>query len=1118
MNRSCGVIVLGKVDCKIRVSIANLMRAKKKNERTTWHEPLPASLTRFFRGQVPMDDGDEVDLSFLEDDDLTRPSALNADVAAVAACLEQLEFEEDDTLLESSLNLDYCDDASAVFAAALAGNDAKDAPSDIVKSTDAVSYSEIDHDGDADSTSNADVDADSPFDQTQLPPHACAYCGIHDPSSVLQDVKSGKWFCNATGLMPGSHIVTHLVRSRSREVRLHADSSLGGDSILECYSCSSRNVFLLGFVPAQGDSVVMLLCREPCLHQKGLDDLKWDVSAWQPLIVDRQFLSWVVSVPSAKDVSRSRQITHAQANKLEELWKTNRDATLEDLEKPSVDDELPKAQLQYEDGYHFQRIIGTLIKVEAENDRRIKEEQSRTSLTVRWDVAGLNKRRVVYFVSDIKALYGDELCIKHDALKWECSGTVKGHTANEEIALELRPGKSSAKAPIDMHSGFSVDIVWKATSFERMHAAMRIFAVSETSVSGYLFHRILGHDVAEQVIATNKISSRLSAPGLPELNHSQETAVRSVLGAPLSLIQGPPGTGKTVTSATIVYHFAKASKGPVLVCAPSNIAVDQLTEKIAMTGLKVVRVVAKSRETLPSTNVEHLSLHYQVRHVDDREESELNKLMRLRDELGELNDRDDRRLRSLRRVAERELLLAADVICTTCVTAGDSRLSSFRFRSILVDEATQATEPEALIPIVHGCKQLVFVGDHCQLGAVITDKRAAAAGLGQSMFERLVALGARPIRLVVQYRMHPALSEFPSNTFYEGSLQNGVTADDRRVTKDEFPWIDPNRPMMFWSQHGVEEVSASGTSFLNRIEAQAIERAVTHLLRAGVLPHRMGVITPYEGQRAYVVSHFARAGSLRQDLYREIEVASVDSFQGREKDYIILSCVRSSENQGIGFLADPRRLNVALTRARLGNIIIGNPKVLARQALWASLLTFYKESNVLVEGPLTGLKLSLISIPKPRRRMNGEFLRHAPLPPLPQLHHGSTVAPDPEYRQSTGTYSRNDLLEQHSASAKGTVVNGPGYIGDGRAATANINSMLAGSPVPFPQVAYGVMGSLFSASVPPVSHPGHVAPFSSSEQMPNGGTLGAANFDVGRVRGGGDTRNDYSYYHSPGWK
>lgn len=957
-----------------------------------------------------------------------------------------------------------------------------------------------------------DDDAPAHDPDAELPAHACTYCGIHDPGSVVHDKADGRWYCNGRGNLPGSHIITHLVRSRHKEVSLHADSPLG-DTVLECYNCCTTNVFLLGFVPAQGDSVVVLLCREPCLHAKGLEDMNWDLDAWQPLIVDRQFLPWLVRVPTEKEMARSRQITVAEANKLEEMWKTNTTATLEDVQKPSTEEELPRAQLKYEDGYHFERVFGALVKAESENDRRMKEEQGRSNLNVRWDV-GLNKRRVANFVipqmsdGDIRIMNGDEIRLLHAATKWDCVGTVKGFTADEEIALELRGGKASSRAPIDIGTGYSVEIVWKATSFERMYAAMRQFARDDTSVSGYLYHRILGRDVHPQVLKTTNMPENLSAPNLPALNDSQKVAVRAVLESPLSLIQGPPGTGKTVTSATIVYHLARQIKGKVLVCAPSNIAVDQLAEKISRTGLKVVRVVAKSREALGSP-VEHLSLHYQVRHVDDNEESDLNKLLRLRDEIGELNDRDDRRLRSLRRATERELLDAADVICTTCTTAGDPRLSQLRFRSVLIDEATQATEPEALIPIVHGCKQLVFVGDHLQLGPVITEKRAAAAGFGQSMFERLVALGIRPIRLTVQYRMHPALSCFPSTMFYEGSLQNGVSAEDRRSPIDHFPWADSGTPMIFWSQTGPEEVSATGTSYLNRVEAVAVEKAVTHLLKAGAAPEAIGVITPYEGQRAYVVTHFSRVGRLRQELYRDVEVASVDAFQGREKDYIIMSCVRSNEHQGIGFLSDPRRLNVALTRARLGNVIIGNPKVLSRQSLWASLLSHYREEGVLVEGPLSNLKACVISIPRPKRRQNGEFTRHTPLPPRPPP--VSSNGMDPEFHPPTDRTTSIDLRSGISSSSG----NGPGLIGEGRFGSSLMNPL--NSRVPLPTMPYGVMGSLFappqefsiSSSTPfsatPLPPPINVPPVPSTGRHQHNG------------RGSGAPTNDYSY-QAPGWK
>ena len=160
-----------------------------------------------------------------------------------------------------------------------------------------------------------------------------------------------------------------------------------------------------------------------------------------------------------------------------------------------------------------------------------------------------------------------------------------------------------------------------------------------------------------------------------------------MLQKPLSLIQGPPGTGKTVTSASIVYHLSKMNPGQVLVCAPSNVAVDQLTEKIHATGLKVVRVTAKSREALESS-VSFLTLHAQVANSDTH--TELQKLIMLKESQGELSSGDERKFKALTRACEREILNNADVICCTCVGCGDPRLAKFKFRTVLIDEATQA--------------------------------------------------------------------------------------------------------------------------------------------------------------------------------------------------------------------------------------------------------------------------------------------------------------------------------------------------------------------------------------------------------------------------------------------
>jgi regulator of nonsense transcripts 1 len=811
---------------------------------------------------------------------------------------------------------------------------------------------------------------------------------------------TGKWFCNGRSITSASCIIIHLVKSKLREVSLHKMSPLG-ETVLECYATGSRNVFNLGYVPLKDENTVVLLSRDIPASTPAIKDLNLDMTQWQALVKDRAFVDWLIKQPTSEQLQQVRRLTVEQAMQLEEMWKGGKpNASLADLsDTQTVDDEPLPVALKYEDAALYDRILGSLISMEADYDRSMKENEIRRGVLVHWSV-GLNKRYVARFyfpkdATELRVMVGDEIYLWHPcpgvgpaANPWGAIGIVtKLDDASEEVVLDIsgnsgsRKRKNSklrhdaqqrqeyllseGKPPLDVSHGYSVQLVWRGTSYERMQQALHSFSTDETSLSGYLYHRILGHTVPDPTIRSSALK-RLTAPGLPDLNHSQAEAVQRVLSQPLSLIQGPPGTGKTVTSATIVYHLARSSHEQVLVVAPSNIAVDHLAERIALTGLRVVRLQAKSREEVAGP-VEHLSLHYQVRNLEVPEAVELRKLQQLRDELGELSAADERKVSSILRSLEKEVLVAADVICATCVGAGDPRLSKFRFRRVLIDEATQAVEPEALIPMVMGCKQAVLVGDHCQLGPVILNKKAAKAGLSQSMFERLMLLGVRPIRLAVQYRMHPALSAFPSNTFYEGALQNGVSAAERASPAMNFPWPSAARPLMFWAQLGAEEISASGTSYLNRTEANGVEKVVTALLRCGVLPSQIGIVTPYEGQRAHVILTMTRNGPMRQTLYSEIEVASVDSFQGREKDYIILSCVRSNEHQGIGFLSDPRRLNVALTRARYGLIILGNPRVLTRQPVWSMLLMHFKEQDALVEGPLTGLKVSMLHVGKPRR-------------------------------------------------------------------------------------------------------------------------------------------------------
>ncbi|AEO56999.1 hypothetical protein MYCTH_106618 [Thermothelomyces thermophilus ATCC 42464] len=376
----------------------------------------------------------------------------------------------------------------------------------------------------------------APEEEKELPAHACAYCGIHSPASVVKCLTCSKWFCSARGNSSSSHIVNHLVRARHKEVQLHPQSSLG-DTVLECYNCGTKNVFMLGFIPAKSDTVVVLLCRQPCAASTSTKDMSWDITRWQPLIEDRSFLNWLVQPPTDTEQLRARHLTPPMIAKLEEMWKESPNATVADLEKSAgADDDPHPVLLKYEDPYHYQNIFGPLVKMESDYDKKLKEAQSEDNLQVRWDV-GLNNKHLASFIlpkiesGDVKLAVGDEMRLKYKGdlrPPWEGVGYVIKipNNQSDEVTLELRKSANDKMVPTDVATNFSADYVWKATSYDRMQFAMKTFAVDEMSLSGYIFHKLLGHEVA---VAPMKIQmpKNFHVPGLPELNHSQVTAIKT---------------------------------------------------------------------------------------------------------------------------------------------------------------------------------------------------------------------------------------------------------------------------------------------------------------------------------------------------------------------------------------------------------------------------------------------------------------------------------------------------------------------------------------------------------------------------------------------------------------
>jgi len=274
---------------------------------------------------------------------------------------------------------------------------------------------------------------------------------------------------------------------------------------------------------------------------------------------------------------------------------------------------------------------------------------------------------------------------------------------------------------------------------------------------------------------------------------------------------------------------------------------------------------------------------------------------------------------------ERRLRMSqAHVVCCTCIGSGSDLLDNTRYDCVLVDEATQATEPAVLVPLTRGCTQLVLVGDHCQLPPTVVSPTAQSMGLGVPLFSRLVNAGVVPKLLDTQYRMHPCIAQFPSDLFYGGTLKNGVSAGERRPLAG-FPWPCEEFPVAFVGIHS-EEVD-DGVSKCNPAEAAAACDAVASLLQGGCRIPDIAVVTPYAAQ-VRLLKRLTR--NLVGNTPPFVEVSSTDGFQGREKEAVVFSAVRSNEYGEVGFVSNWRRVNVSFTRARRALIVIGNDATLRR--------------------------------------------------------------------------------------------------------------------------------------------------------------------------------------------
>lgn len=797
-----------------------------------------------------------------------------------------------------------------------------------------------------------DIDYENESQDTDyvLPEICCAYCHNDDVTALAQCVTCKKWFCNSQ-CRYGSHIVQHCLYSDHKSIRLHPNGYQEGygDSPLCCFNNPQHtNVFTLGTIQ-NDEGYLSIICRDQCLDKSRLKEIGWNADTWTHIIKDRHFVDFLLNCsPACSHYVIS--VTNEDIRSIEAIWKTKPNAQLSDIktEENEDEDDIAEVPSSFSSATAYNEVFLPLIDLERASDKTECESRRIENVTLRWE-NGINNSKIAVFHNDsydsrYRVTPGQiisfhlPITVFNNQEEVVYSGKVI-HSEDTEVRIQMM----DKDLPLGKTSGYYITFSWIPTTFDRMASAVRgLF--DRDCMSPSLYNLILGHPQQPRIFPSIGLKS-FSIPFLAELNSSQLLAVQAALQKELTLIQGPPGTGKTITSATIIYHLVKDYSQKVLVCAPSNVAVDNLALRISRLGINVVRLVSRSRETV-SSMVEDICLHNIAVYVGG-DKGELYELNSEYQKTGQLPPDKMNRYQKLMATAERVILRHAEVVCCTCAAARDPRLMDLTFKNVLIDESTQACEPECLIPIVNGCERLIMVGDHQQLGPVILNQKAQRAGFGVSMFERLLSLNILPYRLNVQYRMHPALSEFSSNTFYNGELQNGVHSAER-TRRINFPWPRADKPMMFWAVAGTEDPGSTGRSLQNRIEANCVQMAVKRLLDCNITPDRIGVITPYDSQRSLLVHMLCRTAP-SQDTAK-IEVASVDEFQGREKDYIIFSCVRSNNSGNLGFLTDTRRLNVALTRAKYGIIIIGNPTTLKNNDLWLSLLKYYQDQKCLVCG------------------------------------------------------------------------------------------------------------------------------------------------------------------------
>ena len=430
----------------------------------------------------------------------------------------------------------------------------------------------------------------------------------------------------------------------------------------------------------------------------------------------------------------------------------------------------------------------------------------------------------------------------------------------------------------------------------------------------------------------------------PFLNVSQERAVNEVLRAKdVAVVHGPPGTGKTTTLVEAIYETLRR-ENQVLVCAQSNMAVDWISEKLVDRGINVLRIGNPTK-----VNDKMLSFTYERRFESHPDYPQLWAIRKSIRQLRANRKRGDHSFhQKLERLKEREtelelrirnqLFREARVIASTLVGSANRLLDGMKFGTLFIDEAAQALEAACWIPMRRATR-VILAGDHCQLPPTIKSVAAMKGGLDKTLMQRIVERKPEAVTLLkMQYRMNEAIMRFSSDWFYHGEVEAAPMVKYRGILDLDkaIEWKDTSGD----TSH--EEFVGDNFGRINKEEAQlTLLTLAEYFVRIGrqrIIDERIdvGIISPYRAQVQYL-RHLIKKTDFYKPFRKIIAVNTVDGFQGQERDIIVISMVRSNEEGQIGFLRDLRRMNVAITRARMKLIILGDSATLTRHPFYRRL-------------------------------------------------------------------------------------------------------------------------------------------------------------------------------------